>query len=199
MTSNGKHGRRWWVVGIAAALVALAFVIAASRARTAGSGISLFGFEMSSTSGKATTTDATTAAGAGGRDVDGGGSAAAGDSGGTTAASTYRIEIKWYDDTRRLGLRDVVIGVDADGAGTWRPGPGAKRDGGIIAGVPVGKVVKLYIYPRGRSGKRFATSIKITRAMMRGNEPAVVNVIVDDEFVEFAGDSVSDFDQQYRR
>lgn len=198
MTSNGKSGRRWWVVGIAALLVASAFVVASSRARTTGAGISLFGFELGAGSSKPSSNDAADgASGDSGRDVEG--STADGDSGETVVGNVFRIEIKWFDETRKARLRDVVVGVDAEGAGTWRPGPGARRDSGIIDSVPVGKVVKVFVYPRGEGGRRFATPIKITEAMMRGNQPVRVNVIIDDEVVEFAGDPVSDFDQQYRR
>ncbi len=140
----------------------------------------------------------------GGSSTSGGGSASGGESGsdgsgGSNAPVITRdIKILWWNDT----ASNAPKGCEIVFAGkSFKPDYTAKKDSGSIGPCPVGKVLKLEVYPdgRGAGAKPIVVDFTVTKDMEPNSDVDAIHVEISDTRVKVLGNAVRNFQQSYAR
>ncbi len=105
------------------------------------------------------------------------------------------VRIIFWNDTSSKPLKGteiVAVGM------SYKPSTG-KTDTGSIGTVPYGEVVKLVVYPDGRSGKSVTVPFTVLKGMIADSEQDAIHVAISDGSVRVLGNAVDNFDQTLPR
>lgn len=133
-----------------------------------------------------------------------GGSTASGNTGGTTggtsggtsaSAKGLTIKILWWNDTAERAPKNAEV---VFGNRIYRPRTG-KSDQGSIGPCPVGKPLKLIVYPDGRNGAKLEAEFTVDAQMVANSDQDAIHVEVKDTRVRVLGNPVNNFMQSFAR
>jgi len=107
-----------------------------------------------------------------------------------------KVLILFWNDTNSKPLKGTEIVI---GTSSFKPDTSGKDDRGTVGTVPYGEVVKITIYPDGRSGKKIQVPLTVVRGMIPNSEQAAIHVAISDGSVRVLGNAISNLDQAVPR
>jgi len=122
------------------------------------------------------------------------GSKGSGDSGSaSTAPKTIRVN--WWNDTSANSPKNPAISFNGK---TIKPKAG-KSDVMTIGPCPVGKELKLTIYPDGTSGRKLVATFRVDASMVANSDQDAIHIEVRDERVRVLGNPIPNFEESFER
>lgn len=134
----------------------------------------------------------------GGGSTSGGGSGSDGSGGSSAPVITRDIKVLWWNDTASNAPKGCEIVFAGN---SFKPDYTAKKDSGSIGPCPVGKVLKLEVYPDGRAAgaKPIVVDFTVTKDMEPNSDVDAIHVEISDTRVKVLGNAVRNFQQSYAR
>jgi len=107
-----------------------------------------------------------------------------------------KVLILFWNDTNSKPLKGTEIVI---GSSSYKPNTSGKSDRGTLGTVPYGELVKITVYPDGRSGKKIQVPLIVTRGMIPNSEQDAIHVAISDGSVRVLGNAISNLDQTVPR